>query len=105
MSNVLTDLAADIYKAADTVGRELTGAVSSVIVNGDGSERAALNDTVRSHFTRQPSASTSITESMTVPEGDDQTIDTKTVSITKAQAIQVPWTGEDMRHVSKWRWV
>ena len=100
MSNVLTDLAADIYKAADTVGRELTGAVSSVIVNGDGSERAALNDTVRSHFTRQPSASTSITESMTVPEGDDQTVDTKTVSITKAQAIQVPWTGEDMRHVS-----
>jgi len=100
MANVLTDLAADIYKAADTVGRELTGAVSSVIVNGDGSERAALNDTVRSHFTRQPSGSSPIAESMTVPEGDDQTIDTKTVSITKAQAIQVPWTGEDMRHVS-----
>ena len=100
MANVLTDLAADIYKAADVVGRELTGAVSSVIVNGDGSERVALNDVVRSHFTRQPSASTAITPSMTTPEGTDQTVDSKTVSITKAQSIQIPWTGEDMRHVN-----
>lgn len=100
MANVLTDLAADIYKAADVVGRELTGAVSSVIVNGDGSERVALGDTVRSHFTRQPSASASISSSMTIPEGTDQTVDSKTVSITKAQSIQIPWTGEDMKHVN-----
>lgn len=99
MANVLTDLAADIYKAADEVGRELTGAVSSVIVNGDGSQRVALNDTVRSHFTRQPTASSAIAESMTIPEGTDQTVDNKTLTIDKAQSIQVPWTGEDMRHV------
>lgn len=99
MANVLTDLAADIYKAADTVGRELTGAVSSVIVNGDGSERVALGDTVRSHFTRQPSASASITEAMTIPEGTDQTVDNKTLTISKAQSIQIPWTGEDIKHV------
>ena len=100
MANILNNLAADLYKAADVVGRELTGAVSSVIVNGDGSERVALNDIVRSHFTRQPSASSSITPSMTIPEGTDQTVDSKTISITKAQSIQIPWTGEDIKSVN-----
>jgi len=100
MANVLTDLAADIYKSADMIGRELTGAVSSVIINGDGSERAAVGDPVRSHFTRQPTASAAITEAMTIPEGTDQTVDNKTLTISKAQSIQIPWTGEDMRHVN-----
>ena len=99
MANVLTDLAADIYKAADTVGRELTGAVSSVIVNGNGSERVAKGDVVRSHFTRQPSASGAISEAMTIPEGTDQTVDNKTLTISKAQSIQIPWTGEVIKHV------
>ncbi len=72
MANVLTDLAADIYKAADTVGRELTGAASSVLINADGSERVAKGDVVRSHFTRQATA-VNATPSMTIPEGTDQT--------------------------------
>ena len=100
MANVLTDLAADIYKSADEVGRELTGAVSSVLINSDGSERVAKGDTVRSHFTRQPSASAAITESMTIPEGTDQTVDNKTLTISKSQSVKIPWTGEDMKHVN-----
>lgn len=100
MANTLTDLAADIYKAADVVSRELTGAASSVIMNGNDSDRVALNDTVRSHFTRQPSSSSAISESMTIPEGTDQTVDNKTLTIDKAQSIQIPWTGEDMKHVN-----
>jgi hypothetical protein len=56
MANVLTNLAADLYKAADIVGRELTGVASSATINGNGSERVALNDVVRSHFTRAASA-------------------------------------------------
>lgn len=98
MANVLNDLAADIYVAADTVGRELTGAASSVIMNANGSERVAKGDTVRSHFTRQASA-VDVSESMTIPEGTDQNVDNKTATISKARAIQIPWTGEDMRHV------
>lgn len=100
MANVLTDLAADLYKAADMVGREITGAISSVVINGDGSERVAVGGTVRSHFTRQPSASGAITEAMTIPEGTDQTVDNKTATITRAQSIQIPWTGEDMKSVN-----
>ncbi len=99
MANVLTDLAADIYKSADMVGRELTGAISSVMINADGSERVALNGTIRSHFTRQPSATVTLTPSMTIPEGTDQTVDNKTMTISKSKGIQIPWTGEDVKHV------
>jgi len=99
MANVLTDLAADIYKAADTVGRELVGFIPASTINADGSQEAAKGDTVRSAFTRAATAG-DIAESMTVPEGTDQTIDNKTLSITKARSVQIPWTGEDMKHVS-----
>lgn len=99
MSNTLTDLAADLYKAADTVGRELVGFVPASQINADGSERVALNDTVRSHFTRK-AESVSVSPSMTVPEGTDQTVDNKTLSITKAKAVQIPWRGEEIRSVN-----
>lgn len=98
MANVLTSLAADIYVAADMVGRELTGIIPSVTING-GSERAALNDTVRSHFTRTPTVTT-ITPSMTIPEGDDQTVDSKTLTLDTTAAVKIPWTGEDIKHVN-----
>ena len=100
MANVLTDLAADIYTAADRVGRELTGASSSVTINSNGSDRAAVGDTVRSHFTTQPTASAAISEAMTIPEGTDQTVSNKTASISKAQSVQIPWTGENVQSVN-----
>lgn len=99
MANVLTDLAADIYKAADVVGRELTGFIPSCTINADGSERVAVGDPVRSHFTRKATA-VNTTASMTIPEGTDQTVDNKTATITKSRAVQIPWTGEDMKHVN-----
>lgn len=97
MANVLTDLAADIYKAADIVGRELVGFVPSVMVN-TGTEGAAKGQTVRSHFTRQPAAS-NMTPSMTIPEGDDQTVDNKTMTLTRERGVPIPWTGEDIAFV------
>ena len=98
MANVLTDLAGDIYKAADVVGRELVGFIPSVLLNADGSDRVAVGDTVRSHFTRQATA-VNASASMTLPEGTDQTVDNKTLTITKERSVQIPWTGEDIRHV------
>lgn len=99
MANVLTDLAADIYKAADVVGRELVGFIPAATINADGSEQAALNDVVRSHFTRAASAAT-ISPSMTIPEGSDQTVDNKTLTLDNSKAVQIPWTGEDVKHVN-----
>lgn len=100
MGNVLTNLAADIYKAADTVGRELVGIIPSVTINGDASERAAKGDVVRSHFTRTPSVNSTFTPSMTIPEGTDQTVDNKTLTVDAYASVQIPWTGEDIKHLN-----
>ena len=97
MANVLTDLAADIYKAADMVGRELVGIVPSVTINA-GSEGAAQGDTVRAAFTQTQSVGT-VTPAMTIPEGTDQTVDNKTMSLNTTASVKIPWTGEDMKHV------
>lgn len=98
MANVLTDLAADIYVAADKVSRELTGYIPAVTMNS-GSERVALDGVVRSAFTR---SSTVIDNApaMTIPEGTDQTVDNKTMTIDKSRGVQIPWTGEDIRSVN-----
>ncbi|TSA09418.1 MAG: P22 coat - protein 5 family protein [Comamonadaceae bacterium] len=100
MSNVLTSLAADIYKAADVVGRELVGIIPSVTINGDASTRAAKGDVVRSHFTRTPAVSSSFAPAMTIPEGTDQTVDNRTLTVDTYASVQIPWTGEDVKHVN-----
>ena len=99
MANVLTNLAADIYVAADVVGRELTGFIPAATINANGSERVAKGDTVRAAFTRAASV-VDVSESMTVPEGTDQTVDNKTLSISNSRAVQIPYTGEDIRHLN-----
>ena len=99
MPNVLTDLAADIYKAADIVGRERVGFIPSVTINS-GSEEAAQGDTVRAHYTRAATVNSSVTPAMTIPEGDDQTIDTETLTLSQISNVQIPWTGEDIKHVN-----
>lgn len=98
MANILSNLAADIYKAADVVGRELVGFIPSITINA-GSERAALNDVVRSAFTR-PATVVTPTPSMTIPEGTDQTVDSKTLTVDTPLSVQIPWTGEDIKHVN-----
>ena len=99
MANVLTDLAADIYKAADVVGRELVGFIPASTINANGSDRVAKGDTVRASFTRAATA-VDVTEAMTIPEGTDQTVDNKTLSISNSRAVQIPYTGEDVRHLN-----
>ena len=100
MANVLSSLAADIYKAADVVGRELVGFIPSSTINGDATTRAAKGDTIRAAFTRTPSVNTSFAPSMTIPEGTDQTVDNKTMTLDSYASVQIPWTGEDIKHVN-----
>lgn len=98
MANVLTDLAADLYVAADVVSRELVGFIPSVTLNAS-EKGAALNDPVRSHFTRAATVGNR-NAAMTISEGDDQTVDNKTILITKDRSVEIPWTGEDIKHVN-----
>lgn len=101
-ANVLTDLAADIYKSADIVGRELVGIVSSVTLNA-GLERAAVGSTVRSFATRPATVdeTSAPASSMTIPEGTDQVVDNKTATIEKHYSVKIPWTGEDIKFVGQ----
>lgn len=98
MPNVLTNLAADIYRAADIVGRELVGFIPSVTINA-GSERAAVGQSVRSHFTRAATVG-DLSPAMTIPEGTDQTVDNKSLTLTKQRGVAIPWTGEDIKFVN-----
>ena len=98
MANVLDDLAADIYRAADIVAREAVGFIPSVTINS-GVERVAVGQNVRSHFTRAATVGT-MAPSMTIPEGTDQTVDTKVLTLTKQRGVGIPWTGEDIRFVN-----
>ena len=100
MANTLTNLAADIYKAADQVGRELVGFIPAVTINGDATTQAAKGDTIRGAFTRTPTVSTTYSPSMTIPEGTDQTVDSKTMTLDTFANVQIPWTGEDILHVN-----
>lgn len=100
MANILTNLAADIYKAADIVGREQVGFIPSLTLNSDAVKKVAFGDTVRSHFTRKPTLNSSYTPSMTIPEGDDQTVDNKTLVIDQVANVKIPYTGEDVKHLN-----
>lgn len=98
MANVLDNLAADIYRAADIVAREAVGFIPSVTLN-TGSERVAVGQTVRAHFTNAATVG-DMTPAMTIPEGTDQTVGNKTLTLTKQRGVGIPWTGEDIRFVS-----
>lgn len=99
MANVFTDLAADIYVAAEIVGREKVGALNAVKINA-GAQQAAKDDVVRSAFTRPQTVSTTYAPSMTIPEGTDQTVDNKTMVLDTYASIQIPYTGEDQLHLN-----
>jgi hypothetical protein len=96
--NTLTNLAGDIYVAADVVSRELVGLIPASTING-GAERAAKDDTVRSFVS--PSATVGDnTPAMTIPEGTGQVIGNKTMTLNKSRGVQIPWTGEGIKSVN-----
>ena len=99
MANVLTDLAADIYQAADTVGRELVGVIPSATINSNATQVAAQGEVIRAAFTREVSVDT-VTPAMTIPEGTDQTVDNKTMTMSSTASVKIPWTGEDIKFVN-----
>jgi len=96
--HTLTDLAADIYVAADKVGRELVGMIPAVTING-GAEAAAKDDTVRSFVTSEVSPTT-LTPAMTIPEGTGQTVANKTMPLDVMETVEIPFTGEGIKHLN-----
>lgn len=95
MANTLTNLAADIYRAADIVGRELVGFIPSSTVNAS-DEQVAVGQSVRS-FSTPTATAVDIAPSMTIPEGTDQALTSKTLTLTQQRGVQIPYTGEEVR--------
>ena len=100
MANVLDNLAADLYKAAEIVGRSAVGFIPSVTING-GAEVAAQGTTVRSHKTDEGTINETATPSMNVPEGDDVTVTTATMTLDKVVNAQIPFTGEEVGYINQ----
>lgn len=95
MSNTITlsSFAENIFRARDTVARELVGFLPAVMINSD-AEGVSINGTITSLRTRQPTLNTSYTPSMTIPAGDDQTIDSDTIQLDQVANVKIPITGE-----------
>ena len=90
----LTNLAEDIYTAADTVGREAVGFIPSVTMNASSTE-ASVGDTVKAAVTAEAPAFVDIANGfMSVPEGSDQTITADTFQLSNAKAVQIPMGAE-----------
>jgi hypothetical protein len=95
----LTALAENIFRARDTVARELVGFIPSVLTNTD-SDQVSTGGTVDSIVTSQPTVNTSITPAMTIPNGDAQTIGVKQLTLDSAASVRIPMTGENARKLS-----
>lgn len=89
----ISALVENLFRARDMVAAEPTGFMQSVIVNG-GSEGVSIGGTVTSMRSAEPTLNTSYTPSMTIPEGDAQTIAADTLTIGQVANVKIPVTGE-----------
>ena len=96
MANTLSAVAGDAYKAAEIVGKEGVGLINSIQLN-TGAEAVAINETVTSLTTPAPTVNSSVTPAMTIPEGDDQTIGSDTMTLSQIANVQINLTGEEER--------
>jgi len=92
MANTITNLFPEMYSALDVVSRELVGFIPAVARDST-TERAAVNQTVRS-FVTPASTAGDITPGVTPPDDGDQTIGNVSLTITKSRRVPVRWNGE-----------
>ena len=92
-NNVLTGLTPTIYRALDTVSRELVGFIPSV--SRDASEAMAAKDQIVRTFITQSASSVDIAPASASPESGNQTVPYVDMKITKSKMVPVQWTGEE----------
>jgi len=98
-SLTLTALAENIYRARDTVARELVGFLPAVLTNSD-TDEVSINGTVNSIVTEAPTVNESLTPAMAIPEGDSQTIGVEQMSLDSVANVRIPITGENARKLN-----
>lgn len=94
-ANDITALIPDLYAGLDVVSRELVGFIPSVARDST-AERAAVGQSVVYHVAPEANV-TDITPSMNVPEPDDQTLGSGSMTISKSRAANFGFVGEEQR--------
>lgn len=93
MTNTLTGLIPTLYAGLNVVSRELVGFIPSV-TRDSSFERAAVNQTVRVTVV-PPGTLEDITPAVTPPSSGGQTMSTIDLTISRAKASPILWTGEE----------
>lgn len=93
MANTLTGLIPDLYAGLDVVSRELVGFIPAVARNSS-AERASLDDGVTYHSAPTGNKS-AIVPAMAVPDTTDQDIGKGKIIISKSEAAEFGYTGEE----------
>lgn len=96
-SNTLTNIIPTIYAAMDVVSREITGAIQAVSKDFS-AEQAAKDETIRSPVVPQGSLE-SISPGQLPADSGGQTISYVDMTLSKAYAYPIWWTGEDEKGV------
>lgn len=97
MANTLTPLIPNIRVALDTISREMVGLIPAV--SRDGSlEQAAKDQTISSHVVPAVQGE-DITPGEEPADSGDTTVGSVTMTLDKARAFPVRWTGEEERSV------
>lgn len=98
MSNTLNNVIPTVYEALDVVSRELTGFIPSVSRDSTAA-RAAKDQTISSHIVPAIAAEDIVPGDDPADSGDT-TVDNVTMTLSKARAAPVRWTGEEQRGVA-----
>lgn len=96
-ANTLTNIIPDLYDGLDVVSRELVGFIPSAYRNSN-AERAAVGQSVVYDVAPTPTAF-NVTPAMSVPEPDDFTTGSGSLTINKSRGVAFGWTGEEQRAV------
>ena len=94
MANTLTNLLPELYVNLDVVSRELVGLIPAVTLDAS-SSRAAKDQTIRS-FAAPASTAADITPGLYAPDTGNQTIGSKTLTISKLRHVPIRWNGEEI---------
>lgn len=94
MANTLTNLLPELYVNLDVVSRELVGLIPAVTLDA-ATSRAAKDQTVRT-FVAPAATADNITPGLYAPDDGNQTIGSKTLSISKLRRVPIRWNGEEI---------